>query len=642
MKLKSFLFLAAALAIGLAFASCGGDTEQLPGDTIKQGYASDADAIRALFNIDGINDVYLSKAANLAGAELSVPDGKTLHVNNQTVTVDSNTVILLGKTTGWDWGSGTASQINAGTTTPLLIGFPEVDANEYAHYAAGTTGIIFAGANGALTPHADGYVIATKTLSDIINDAGTLTAIGGTKAYFVGDITNKTFLKLDTGGTLTVTGNLTGLQTLITTTPLTVYGELSGGTATAGVEVISGAGPVTAKKATITGGTVAAPLTVETNSTFGAASGGFHVTFTSLLTAKKIIGTAADVKATFDSAATFTGGAGIDEADFNDDATFTTTAPEITKGDFGGDVTFVDGSKVDDFTIAANKVIKGGNVHVSARLNAPTDGLIFAENGGIIVATGLLSPTVNGPGTFAVIGDDAGTLKVTSGNIEVSGDGTLGVSNTAIELYGNSTFVFSNTGGILFNDTDSKITGSEYVVGGEAAGTLLSDQKVKLTATGIEKGDSTDPTITFGENAVFLTVSEGKILTIKDANIDVSSKGSISFSPDAMVYLASGGTITAAGSAHTGYIISIGAANGGSLVAGSLGGSMSADSIAAGSVGTVGSDLGGNFIISTSDFAVGADESITDSSATAAGYIADSTPHADISTTGSIGVFGKK
>jgi hypothetical protein len=642
MKLKSFLFLIAALALGLAFASCGGDDTGTGTNTVtKQGYASDADAIRALFNIDGINDVYLSKAANLAGAELSIPDGKTLHVNSQTVTVDSNTVILLAKTTGWDWGSGTTSQINAGTTTPLLIGFPSVDATEYAHYAAGTTGIIFAGANGALTPHAGGYVIATKTLGDIISDTGTLTPVGGTKAYFVGNITNNTLLTLNSGGTLTVTGNLTGLETLITTTPLTVYGELGGGTATAGVEVISGAGPVTAKKATITGGTVAAPLTVETNSTFGATSNGFHVTFTSPLIAKKIIDTAADVKATFDNAATFTDGAGIDEADFNADATFTTTAPEITKGNFDGDVTFVDGSKVDDFTIAANKVIKGGNVYVSARLNAPTDGLIFAENGGIIVATGLLSPTVKSPGTFAVVGNDAGTLKVTSGNIEVSGEGTLGVSNAEIELYGNSTFVFSNSGGILFNDTTSKIIGSEYVVGG-AIGTLSGDQKVKLTATGIEQGDSTAPAITFGEDAVFLTVSEGKILTIKDANIDVSGKGSISFAPDAMVYLASGGTITAAGSAHSGYIVSIGAANGGSLVAGSLGGSMSAGAIAAGSVGTVGSDVGGNFIISTSNFAVAKDDSQNDGSATAAGYKADSAPEESASTTGSIGVFVQK
>ncbi|MDR1256242.1 MAG: hypothetical protein LBJ86_00660, partial [Spirochaetaceae bacterium] len=260
MKNKSFLFLIAALALGLAFASCGGDTEIEYRDRDKPltyvGY-NDALAIMDAFKR---GDVYLTAETDLTPATpLLIPENRTLYLNGQTVIVGSNSVIIKAGDLAWtgtDDPTGESSKIEAGSKGAVLINIT-ADPTHYGSAgvfgAEGTASFTFVPFGEVKSANGVNY-FASQTDSAIFNTAGSLATGGGTTAYFIGDRNANGVLNTNSG-TLVVTGNLTGLTTLTTNTPLMVYGELAGGT-NAAADFITGNGKVEANKVTASGGKI--------------------------------------------------------------------------------------------------------------------------------------------------------------------------------------------------------------------------------------------------------------------------------------------------------------------------------------------------------------------------------------------------
>ncbi|MDR1256173.1 MAG: hypothetical protein LBJ86_00305 [Spirochaetaceae bacterium] len=587
MKLKSFLFLTAALALGLAFASCGGGEDTTTTVTVNRGFASDAEQILAAFEF--ADHVYLTKETDLEGAgsgnemPLIVPTGKTLHVNGQTIKVNATTIAIVGGKLDWD--NKPASRIEG--ENAVLVGFPD-GAADIAHYAAGTDGVVLV--------KTDGVLVGSDSVAFVASTAtGSLSAAngGGTTAIFIGDYGTTSYIAPTGGGTLLVTGNMTGLPYLNAQGPVYVFGKLSGGTLETAYdkEILSGSA-VMAWNAAITSGSISSALTVLNDGSFD----------------KVIFGAALDAK----------------KATFNKDVEFKVKAESITNA------VFANGIKASGSAQVGNLAFTGsGNT------------LVLAASGEIIFTNGTTPAFFNGAGTLAALGGSV-SFTVDSNKLTVDGKGagTFALGNKAITLDGNSIEVKGSTG-IYFDGADS-IASANYSIG-DTAGTLSADKGFILTKDGIEGVSAVAaerPTLTSGTDAVFFTVKGGSLAKIKNANISVAS-GSIAFGGgSATLFLDAGGSITAnasqAGSlAHSGYIVSDWV--GGSIVAGSLAGSMSNASILAGSVGTTGQ----NFISVTSEFVIANNSSSNDDksgSASTAGSMA-SYSSTDYTSAGSIAVF---
>jgi hypothetical protein len=614
MKLKSFLFLAAALAMGLAFASCGGDTEQLPGSIIKQGYASDADAIMAAFEF--ADDVYLSKRTDLKNGTVVIETGKTLHVDGQTIEVNNATAIVTVGTGKLDWDNKATSKIDG--TGAVLVGIT-IGENDTAHYSNSAASYVVLTADGDIVAGASGggYRAALATDSAAMGkvfQAGTyLNAIGGTTAYVIGNF-GETSLEI-AGGTLVVTGNLgtatSRVETISTNTPLSVYGNLYGGTLAAAStqNIITSAGTVTVfKNADIASGAIGNQLVIRGAGEFGTVSASGTLTVTG-------------------------------NADFTGDAEF--SAPLSVNGNatFGGDAEFAGGNIGQRANFVSGKTVSG-NVEVSTlgfSGSNTTNSLILSTDGEIIYTNGVngsFLTSANSVGTLAAI---AGALTFSIGlnELAVSGAGSIVVSR-AINLAGANTIKVDGTTGVYFNAAAGKINAETYELGGQV-GTLSTDKSVNggfiLTKDSITKlVDTGSASLTYtlanGASKTFLTIKQGSMATLTGVNIS-ASVGSISFAPSATLYLAAGGSVTAANVAWGGTIA--GSAAAGSLLVGSLSATNTGGSIAAADVeaGSVGVKANGNFILSSSVFhptgatvdqgLTGAEGAVTDGGSAAAG-----------------------
>jgi hypothetical protein len=550
MKLKSFLFLIAALAMGLVFASCGGDTEQLPGSIIKQGYASDADAIEAAFAF--ADNVYLSKETNLLDAQLLIPAGKTLHVSGQTINVNAATVIIGEGTL--DWGSSANSKIKAVSgTAPVLIAISYDATHYYNGETAGTGSILFVGKDTLTSGGSGKGYFASSDADKVFATGGTALAYdgGGTTSYLLSSyIKDKISI---TAGTLIVTKDLTGLEILDTATPLTVYGKLGGGTVAAAstVEIIKSGGTVTANTVDISNGKIVNELNVKTTGNFTG-----KVEFGTLFV--------------------------TDRATFSDDVKF--AAGSVTNAVFTSGKTVSGQAQIGNIAFANNS----GNT------------LVIAADGAIIFTNGINGSFLGNVGTLATLANPV-TFNLGATELAVSGAGSIVVSGE-IDVENSNTIKVDGTTGVYFA-AGGTIVAETYELGGQV-GTLSTNGGFILTATGIKNaatGGSASLSYALADaaNAVFLKVKQGSTAALENVNISVAT-GSISLAPDAKLFLNTGGSITSAGGslAHSGYILSAEAAKGGSILSGSLG-NDEAGSVAAGSIGTIGH----NFIISSAKFA---------------------------------------
>jgi hypothetical protein len=255
---------------------------------------------------------------------------------------------------------------------------------------------------------------------------------------------------------------------------------------------------------------------------------------------------------------------------------------------------------------------------------------------------------LTGAGTLAALG---GSISVKPGATElliqdVSGKGTFSAGNKPITLSGSSQIKVEGTTSVYFDGVGS-IASANYSIG-NAAGTLSTDKTYILTADGIIGSNGIKATLKhIGEDnadgKIIIAVSDSKVLTITDVNIDLNSTtgGSISLgSGSAGIILNGAGSITTGASGvHTlawGGTIYTDYADSGSLAAGSIAGYSAGGSIsAAGSIGTT----SGNFITQNGSFAI-LDMGITADVIQTALQKASTTPTAAVSqANGSIAVF---
>jgi hypothetical protein len=555
MKTKSFLFLTAALAMGLTLAGCPGEATTET-KTVYRGVASDAEAIMAAFEVPGVNEVYLAKETDLTNAVLVIPANKTLYVNGQTVNVNEHTVIAAAGKLNWGGlksdAAATSKIAAAGTAT--LVNIPVTADEVDLHYAwdgeAGTGLVSFVPADGSVVGTGKYSKAGYADTAALVLGGSYLAVSPGTTGYLINGYNDSGKDFEVGGGTLVVAGNLTAKTINVPTSSLTVYGELTAGTS-ASADVISGGGTVSARTVAITGGNIKNELFVVNSGEFGAVSGGTLVTFTGTLSA------------------------GTATISFLKDVEF--TAP----------------SKVGATTFA-NGITVGGNLQVED--TATTGNSLIISGGGQIILAGDKGGKFL-PGTLATVGAAAVTLDLSDNDtFETSGAGTFSIP-AAIDL-GENTIVFGNTGGLYFAAAGS-IAAESYVLG-DFAGTLSNSSPggsaVTLTKDGITGANAT---LKFSTAGTFLVINNGSLTTVSGVNIDLATAGTITFEPSATLILASGGSITTAGGslAHGGRIASIPS---GSIVSGDSG-SVSKASVDAGSIGTIGQ----NFINSKNNFARG-------------------------------------
>ncbi|MDR1238542.1 MAG: hypothetical protein LBK27_00350 [Treponema sp.] len=594
MRLKSFLFLITALAMGLALAGCssdsGGEGYPVPGP--KEGYLYSGvltDAQKIMLSFQDAPAVYLEDETDLSDGVVIIPDGKTLHVNGQTVKVNLNTVIVVTSNGKLDWDNKPTSILEG--TSAVVIGKTYED----GRYSAGsygvdgnTFGINFGeiGKNKYAGSESVGWHTAATKYDDLVIGAS------GTTGYFLGNLSESG--NVTPAGTLVVGGNL-ALSTdkvITSAAPIYVYGNLKGGT-DASQTLITGT--VSAISAEISGGKIANDFTILRDGKFSEKT----VTFEGALNVRR--------DASFDEVK-FEGVAAVAKQ-----ATFTS-----------------------DKKVAGSVTV--GNLKISG--TGGNQNLVLDQNGQIIYNNGVTGSFLTGAGTLATLDGGSITLTLASNKLTIDGKGAVGsfaVQNN-IDLTGENTIEVKGSAAVKFEA--GTIVASTYKLGG-TIDAVTSNEGFILTKDSIKKRTDTTgtPTIILGTaNGILLRLNEDSSSTaiIDGVNIDLSSGGSIGVYEGNLI-ITGGGSVTTSATAKIAWGGTIaGSAAGGSLLVGSIAvpGGTTAEGIAAGSVGTHSSALVG-VIVSNDGF-------ITTSASVAqgtegAGKFADG---GSATTAGSILVFG--
>jgi hypothetical protein len=562
MKNKSFLFLIAALALGLALLGCStdssdGDGYPVPGPKEGYLYSGLPDAVKIMLLFEEAPAVYLEDNIDLQGDALIIPSDKTLHVNGQTVTVDKDTVIVVQGTLDWD---DKATSVISGTSAVVIVAG---EVAETAHYSAGKYsednifGINFgeigknkyAGSAGAGPWH----TAATSFDDLIVGEAGTT-------GYLLGSFNGTT--DFAPAGTLVVSGDLT-LSTdkvIKSTAKIDVYGKVKGGTDATATLIT---GTVSAINAEISGGIIANDLLILRNGDF---SGG-GVTFKGKLEVLR-------------------------------DAKFANVKFEGDENSVANQATFTSGDLVAGSVTVGNLSFTGGS----------NNKLVLDENGEIIFTGGTTPTFFTGAGTLAALGGSV-SFFVEKNKLTVDGDetGTFAVGNNGINLAAGNTIQIGAKTGVYFGGEGS-IASANYSIGNNA-GTMSADIGFILTPNGIEKTGSTQgtPKITFEAEegkGILLSLREGLLATntirnaiIDGVNIELGDNGSIAVYENNLI-ITNGGSVTAGNIAWSGTIAGTAAGAGGSLLVGSLSAAnisantIPSGSITAGSIGTQSSTPG--------------------------------------------------
>jgi hypothetical protein len=642
MKHKSFLFLIAALAMGLALLGCSSDSDSST-DYVYQGFAGDVEDIAAAF--DKVNDVYLTRDIEVDGGQtLDIKTGKTLHLNGNNITMKSNSSVIASGVKSIAWSGEERAVVSgkivvAAGATVFLIGpsgsFPE----ESLTVPSDATALeLLPSTSGSLSyTENDGRAFAATNQRSLVFNETTgdwLPNAGGTKVVYIGNLDiPSTPGGYTIAGSLSVAGDVNLAGTIAGANgELEVLGKLTSKITNAAAVTLV-AGKLTARSIETTGGIFAKTVAINAPSLTSLFEGTLS-TFTEALTGSGSVHFTKDAK--FTTSATL-----LSDAAFDGDTTFTTASTIEGDASFGGNVTFTVASEIGgDATFTSGKKVTG-EVEVAGKLSAGASGtsntLVLAPGGQIIYGNGVANSFLTGVGTLATL-EGAGqlTFGIKSDELAVSGAGSFVIGNVGFTLNGaNDNIKVDGTTGVYFSTVGGSIAAETYELGGKI-GTLSNSNGAIggfiLSKDGITKAsDSGSASLSYAlENvadAFFLKIKNGSQATLTGVNVNATS-GSISFEPKAILYLATGGSVTAAGGslAQGGYIVSI---ESGSLV--TVGGENSTTqaAIEAGSAGTVGR----SYIHSASNFIP-----VTGSAATAAGSAATN-PSEDATTQGSIGVF---
>jgi hypothetical protein len=530
MKNKSFLFLIAALAMGLAFAGCssddGGSTEY-----IKQGYAGPIADINAAFAA-GVPTVYLTRDTEFSDGDdemLIIPSNKTLDLNGYTLTDSSPGYLVVDGTLKWDKDNESPVTLEQ---SYIIAGKDYLNTNVGTLSDANTKDraiIVYGGSllSGGSAVASGGTIEAGATYfalkADKLNSDPGNEAAAAMPGFILGDLTlNNGFTYTGGGIGLIITGDLT-----LKTAAGTIGG---GGTVTVIGKLTDEIGSTAAGTAPKVAGTLSA-ANIE------SAGGIFNI-----------------LKLTSDKASIFKSDA-------------------VAIGDFSakGPVTF---EKDVAGTIIAENVIFNGkvNAYPTSKVNKVTFG-----NDAIIIGNGL-------EGTTATL---KGALKIgsaaTGGTFTVSQPLTLG-SGQSIVLGANGGFGFVNAGA-LTSDNYSLSGGA-----GSILNTTVNGGTVTLTNAGLAVGGpGGTATIVFSDDILLNFTKSG---TISNITLDVTSGGTIGIAAGSMLTIKDAGSIVTntQGGSHIAYANNTGSlaiiiaetSSGGSLMAGTA----HANSAAAGSIGT--------------------------------------------------------
>jgi hypothetical protein len=555
MKNKSFLFLIAVLAMGLALFGCSSDSDSST-EYRDLTYVGKNDAESIMEALERGN-VYLTADTDLTPpTPLLIPTNRTLFVNGQTVKVGSLSVIIgAGKLdwSGTDDPTGTDSKIEAGSIGAVLINI-DPDITHYGSAgvfdAEGTASFTFVPLDEVKSAGGVNYFASNKSAS-IFNSGGSLATGAGTTAYFIGshDAKNNSSGVFNTNnGTLVVTGDLTGLKTLTTATPLKVYNKLGGGTDSALADFITGGGTIEVKTADFTGGKISNILNVSGNGDFTKP-----VDFAGTLT--------------------LTG-----KATFSDNVTF--TAP---------------GKITQQAVFAKGKKVSGkAEVGIISFTGTGTSNTLVLDANGQIIYTSISPGPLTSSGTLATL-DGGGSIALTFDTNKLTIDGQGAVGSFAvykdISLTGSNEIEVKGSAAVKFES--GTIVASNYKLGG-TIDAVTSNEGFVLTKDSIKKitGAAATPTVTLGTTkGILLTLNTGSTATIDGVNIALTSGGSISVSSGNLI-ITGGGSVSAGNLAWGGTIAGTATAAGGSLLVGSLSAAntgtnkIPAGSIQAGSIGT--------------------------------------------------------
>jgi hypothetical protein len=599
MKNRSFLFLIAALAMGLALFGCSTDSDDGGTTTITdyRGYASQVDAIHAAF--EKAPDVYLTGPVEVRGDEmLLVKSGNRLHLDSFTITVIDGGGIAIEDDSGitWENGSVTGKADNAA----YLIG-PDGAFDGKPVTKVGTIAITPDGAENVAYTNVNDRAIGATTLSNIVfNASGEAKASGGTLTVLLSELTVPD-THYSNAGSLAVTGDVTLAGTLAGLGGFDVYGKLTSNVADAADGPTLVAGTLTARTIKTNGGNFGGPVIIK-SPTVKSEFGGTQTTVTGYFdTVGPVDFTGATFTdladiggaATFAKPVTFEGAATLlSNAEFSDDVTFTALSKIIGNATFGNDKT------------VSGKVTVTGQL-VPSELSATT--LLLAPGGEIIYTGGVKGSFLNTAGTLAALSqEELGTIAITisSAELKLSGAGSFVIGSQPIRLTSDGHLIqVDGTTGVYFSTAEGIIEAEAYTLGGKAG--TLSDSNGAVVGGFILTKDTIKNTVTNGsaslsyelddaEGAFFLTIGEGSTATLDNVNVDVTAAGSIGFGKGgATLVLTNGGSVTTGASAN--FVIgTLGATNNlyiltetaGSLIAGTN--IMAGDKLLAGSYGTLG------------------------------------------------------
>jgi hypothetical protein len=590
MKNRSFLFLIAALALGLALLGCSTDSDDggTTTITVKEGYASQVDAIAAAF--EKAPDVYLTGPVGVNGNEmLLVKSGNRLHLETFTITVADGGGIAIEEAGGIVWGDGSVTGDAADAA--YLIG-PSGAFTGKAVTKVGTLAITPADDAGvAYTSVNNRAVGATTDYTKVFGADGVAKAPGGTLTVLITPSFTVPATHYTNGGSLAVTGNVTLVGTLAGAGGFDVYGNLTSNVNdTEKPTLVSN--DLTARKITTDGGDFGKTVTIKSPTEISVFGG----TQTTVTGAFEATGPVDFTGAEFTAAATIGG-----NASFSRDVEFKAAST------IGGKATFASNRKV------VGKVTVSGQVSAGA---SGTNTLLLGPGGEIIYTGGVENSFLDNVGTLAALSQSTlGTIAVSlsADELAVSGAGSFVIGNQPITLSGNNQIKVDGTTGVYFTAAGGKIVSATYELGG-VAGTLSdsngADGGFILTKDSIindvENGSAslTHTGDTNSATSIILKVLPSKNLIISDVNIalNTATGGSISLGGgSASIILTGAGSITTTaseiawgGTIFTDYVAS------GSLVAGSKGYGEDSGSIAAGSIGTA----AGNFITHNGSFAI--------------------------------------
>jgi hypothetical protein len=541
----------------LTLAGCPGEAETKT-EYDRRGYASDLDAIIAAF--ENANDVYLTKPTEIDGI-LAIKAGQKLHLASQPVTLKDKSVIA---TVSNDALQGPGSIVPENSTAKTFLATRTADLVFPNVTTAGVTQIV---SDGATVSNAGGYgIVVTSELAKAFNTSGEITVGAGTTLVYINDLTVPATGYSNSGGSLTVAGNVTLSGTLSGTGDLEVIGGLISNVDTGGTLALV-AGSLAARSVTLSkGGYFPYPVSLTSSSAESTVTGAGSF-------AQAFAGSGA---ITFNGAAEFTGGGVV----FNG-VTFGGNVKSDAQLVIDGDVKFAADKELTgyvsakDVDLAGVLTIKSGSLATSGNVDITGSGksIVFGLNGALKFDGGSLTATaydINGAvGSLASVEGNGGTAITLSAN---SIAGTAGGDAVPKLVFGSAGLVLNiKTDGLINSKIDLDVSGGGTIA--VKSLTLILGGGGSITATNIAYGGTLATAATYGGSLLVgtQTASDGGSITAEAVEAgSIGAKDGVGnfILKDSVFYPSKATVVQGSTGVYANMVTNIGTLDGGSAAAG--------------------------------------------------------------------------